>query len=161
MGLVITAKFPSKITSFTQVLFYFLNLFKKFKSIVDLQCCVHFCSTAKWASHAYINTHCFSHIVFHHVLLQEIEYSRTSLLIHSKCKSLHLLTLTSQSILLPCPPPWQLQVCSPCLWVCFCSADRFICATFYFILFFCLFLLFLGPLLQHVEVPRLGVESEP
>ena len=31
---------------------------------------------------------------------------------------------------------------------------------FLFIYFFCLFLLFLGSLLQHMEVPMLGVESE-
>ena len=48
-------------------------------------------------------------------------YSRTSLLIHSKCISLHLLTPNSQSIPLPppAPCPWQLQVCSLCLWICF------------------------------------------
>ena len=37
-------------------------------------------------------------------------YSRISLLIHSKCNSLHLLTPDSQSIPLPPPLPWQLQV---------------------------------------------------
>ena len=40
------------------------------------------------------------------------------------------------------------------------------CSFFVFGLFFCLFcffvfLLFLGPPLRHMEVPRLGVESEP
>ena len=52
-----------------------------------------------------------------------------SLLIHSQCNSLHLLTLNSQSIPLspPPPPPWQLQVCSPYPWVCFFSVVRFIC----------------------------------
>ena len=29
------------------------------------------------------------------------------------------------------PHPWQPQVYSPCLWVCFCFEDRFICAIFY------------------------------
>ena len=38
-------------------------------SIVDLQCCINFCCPAKW----YIYN--FSHIVFHHVLSQEIGYS--------------------------------------------------------------------------------------
>ena len=47
--------------------------------------------------------------------------------IHSTCNSLHLLTPNSKSI--PPPPPWQPQVCSLCLWVFFCSVDRFICAV--------------------------------
>jgi len=55
-------------------------------------------------------------------------YSGTSLLIHSKCNSLHLLTPNSQSI----PPPWQPQVCSLRLWVCFCSVNRFIESTRHF-----------------------------
>ena len=46
-------------------------------------------------------------------------YSRTSLLIHPKFCSLHLLTPNSQSTPLPPPPPWQPLVCSPCPWVCF------------------------------------------
>ena len=49
-----------------------------------------------------------------------VEYSRTSLLIHSKC--IHP-TLSSL-------PLWQPQVCSPCVWVCFCFVDTFICAAF-------------------------------
>ena len=39
--------------------------------------------------------------------------SRTSLLIHSKYNSLHLLTPNSE--LMPLPPPWQPQICSLCL----------------------------------------------
>ena len=41
-------------------------------------------------------------------------YSRISLLIHSICNSLHLLTPNAQSIPLPASPPWQPQICSPC-----------------------------------------------
>ena len=40
-------------------------------------------------------------------------YSRTSLLIHSKCNSLHLLTPNTQSIPFPLPPSWQPQAYSP------------------------------------------------
>ena len=41
--------------------------------------------------------------------------------------SLHFLIPNSQSILPPFPaPPWQPQVCSPCLWICFCFIDVFI-----------------------------------
>ena len=38
-------------------------------------------------------------------------HSRSSLLIHSKGNSFHLLIPNSQSI--PLPPPWESQVCSP------------------------------------------------
>ena len=48
---------------------------------------------------------------------------------------------------------WQPQVCSLCLGVCFCFVDRFICIFFFFFSF-------LGPNLQHMEISRLGVESE-
>ena len=41
-------------------------------------------------------------------------YSRTSLLIHSKCNSLHLPPHTPHPSHSP-PPTWQPQVCSPCL----------------------------------------------
>ena len=40
-------------------------------------------------------------------------YRRTSLLIHSKCNSLHLLPLNSQSIPLPPSPSWQSQSILP------------------------------------------------
>ena len=80
--------------------------------------------------HVYI--HSFSHILSCSITM--IGYSLCAgphLLIHSKCNSLHLLTPNSQSIPLSPPPLWQSQVCSPCLWVCFCSVDRLICAILY------------------------------
>ena len=57
-------------------------------------------------------------------------YNRISLLIHSKCYCLPLLTPKFQSIPLP-PLPWQPQVCSLCLWICFFSVDMFTCALYY------------------------------
>ena len=42
-------------------------------SIVDLPCCVSFWCTAKWFSYTYIDI--LFHILFHHGLLQDIEYS--------------------------------------------------------------------------------------
>ena len=115
--------------------------------------CVNFCCTASWPSHTclcvytyvcvYTHTHTHTHIctlLFSYYLPScSIPrdwiwfpglYSRTSWLIHSECNSLHLLTPNSQSIPFTLPAPWQSQVCSPCLWVCFCSVDRFICAIF-------------------------------
>ena len=85
---------------------------------------------------SYIYIHSLFHIIFHHVPSRDwtkflVLCSRTSLSIHSKYNSLHLLTLNSQSIPLPPPPPWQPHVCWPFLRVCFCSVDRFICAIFY------------------------------
>ena len=65
--------------------FSFFSFF--FKIIVDLQCCAHFCCTAKWLSHmyeyvcvcvsvcvcAYVCS--FFNILFHHGLPQETEYN--------------------------------------------------------------------------------------
>ena len=83
----------------------------------------------------YTHTHSFSYTIFYHGLSQMIGYSSSIqysriLFIHSKCNSLHLPTPNSSSN--PHLPlsPLQPQVCSPCLWVCFCSVDRFIWAIF-------------------------------
>ena len=60
---------------------------------------------------SYIYIHSFCHTVFHYVLSQEIGYSSLCYTVGphclsiSKCNSLHLLTLNSQSIPLPPPAP--------------------------------------------------------
>ena len=57
-------------------------------------------------------------------------YRSPLLFIHSIDDNLHLLTPNSHSIP-PLPPdPWQPQVCSLFLRVCFCFVDKFICVVF-------------------------------
>ena len=51
----------------------FVCFFKSYWHIVDLQCCVNFCSTAKWLS--YTDIYILFHILFHCDLSQDIEYS--------------------------------------------------------------------------------------
>ena len=89
------------------LVFFFIIIFI-LSIIVDLQHSVNFYCTAKWPSlslshtHTHTHTHSFSHIILHHCPLQVTRYSsqgtvsRLSLLIHSKCNSLHLLTTSSQ-----------------------------------------------------------------
>ena len=69
-------------------------------------------------------------------------YSRSSLFVHSKCNTLHLLISNSQGNP-PSPPRPPPQVYSLCLWDRFCFVDRFILAMFYFILLFYYFISFL------------------
>ena len=57
--------------------------------------------------------------------------SKTSLLVHYKCNSLHLLTPYSSYILLSPPSLQQTQICFPCLRLCFCFVDSIICALFW------------------------------
>ena len=89
-----------------------------FKSIVDLQCWASFCSTAKWPRHMHI--YVLFLIVSSNMVypwrwdIVPVPSGKTSLLIHSKYHSLHLLTPNSPST--PLPPPWQPQVCL--LYVC-------------------------------------------
>ena len=53
-------------------------------------------------------------------------HSRNLLSTHSVCNSFHLPIPNSQSISAASLPPWQPQICSLCLWVCFCFVDKFI-----------------------------------
>ena len=90
------------------------------------------------------------HILFHCGLSKDIEYSSLCYtvgpnIIHSIYNSLHLLTPNSQSFpSLSHFPPWQPQVCSLCLWVCFCFIDIFTCVVFYLISFYYYFIYFLA-----------------
>ena len=73
----------------------------------------------------------FSTVVYHRILnIVPCAVNRTVLFIHPTYNSLHPLTPNSQSSPSPFSPTWQPQVCSLCLWVCFCFVDRFICAIF-------------------------------
>ena len=98
--------------------------------IVDLQWCVNFCCRAEWLSHTYMYT--LFHILFHYALSQDnlcypVEPYFSSILYIS----LYLLMPNVQFFPPSTSPlPWQLQVCSLCLWVCFCFTDRSICAIF-------------------------------
>ena len=73
-----------------------------FLIIVDLQSSVNFSCTAKWPSHTCIYILFLIYFLSRSITRDWIEfpvlYSRTSLLIHPKCNSLHLLTPNSQSI---------------------------------------------------------------
>ena len=100
-------------------------------NVVDLQCYVNFCHTAKWFGYTYI--YILSHILFHYGLSQDTEYSSLGstvglLFFHSKCSSLHLLIPDSQSILLPPPPPGLGNRVSMSL--CLFLFHRFICVLF-------------------------------
>ena len=73
-----------------------------FSILVDLQYSVNICCTAKWPSHTciYILFLTSSSIMFHRKWpnIGPCALQRTSLLIPSKCNSLHLLTPNYQSI---------------------------------------------------------------
>ena len=86
--------------------------------IVALHCSGSFCCVA--VTPLYIYTFFFSYYLPSWSITSDwiefpVLYSRTSVLIHSKWNSFHLLTSNSPSMPLPPSPPWQPQVCSPCL----------------------------------------------
>ena len=86
-----------------------LGVLKNIFIILDLRCSVNFCFTAKWPSHTHIYIFFFSHPPSCSITSDSITfpglYSRIALLIHSKCKSLHLLKIKCTDGHLGCMPP--------------------------------------------------------
>ena len=101
-------------------------------SIIDLQCYVAFCCTAKWFSYTYI--YILFHIIFHCVFITgfwiqfPMLYSRPLLFIHPICTGLHLLIQNSHSIHSPALFPLGNHKSILWLWVCF--KDKFVCVMF-------------------------------
>ena len=110
------------------LIYFFFNW-----SMVDVQCCVNFCSTAKWFS--YIDVHYFQYsfplsFIIGYWIWFPVLCGRTLLFIQSIYKSLHLLAPNSYSICPPTTPLWPLGAWSLRLRICFCLVDTFICVTF-------------------------------
>ena len=88
-----------------------------FNCIVDLQCCINYCCTAKWLIYTYI--YILFHILFHYGLSQDIEYSSLCYTVGPCCSSILYIIVciwesqTPSPSLPPLPPPpWQPQVSS-------------------------------------------------
>ena len=105
-----TPETPSLVLRST--IFIFL-IFFLLLSIVDLQCIIIFCCTAKWPSHTQL----------------PVLYNWTPLPIHSKCYTLHSWTPNWYTLL----PPLSLLATTSLLSmsvICFCFVDKIISATF-------------------------------
>ena len=110
----------------------FFNIRQIFIKVVNLQGSFNFCCIAKWPSHTY--TYIWVFFFFHSYLPPcsnprdwtefPVLYSRTLLLIYSKCNSLHLLTPNSRSVpFSPHLPTGKTRLLSMSM-ICFCFADR-------------------------------------
>ena len=128
----VTTSIYSPPTGYDSVCFHytFFNFWNW--SIVDLQCCANFCCTAKWPNHIYIYIYIYIYSLFYVIfpgLSQETRY--ISLCYRVRPHSLSTLNVIvciyepQAPIALPRPPPWQSQVCSLSLWVCFFFIDKF------------------------------------
>ena len=82
-------------------------------------------------------TQSYIYIIFYHGLSQETGCNSLCCTVEPHFLSILNVTVciyqpqTPNQSCSSSPHPWQPQVYSPCLWVCFCFEDRFICAIFY------------------------------
>ena len=87
-------------------------------------------------SDSVIHMYTFFYILFHYGLSWEIEYSLYYTIGPCCLTIVNVEQFACTNPKLPVHPspspscPWQPQVCSPCLYICFCLVDRFICAIF-------------------------------
>ena len=85
-------------------------------------------------SHTHTLTPSLSYILFHRVLSKETGSSSLCSTAGPHCLSILKVTVCICWPQTPRPsqslptPPWHPQICSPCLWVCLCFVDGFICA---------------------------------
>jgi len=96
-------------------------IFKTFYwNIIDLQCSFSFCCTVKWPSRTHTCVCVYSFLKYYLPSCSNprdwtqfpVLYSRTLLLIHSKCNSMYLPTPNSLSIPLFPPSPWLVHICN-------------------------------------------------
>ena len=99
--------------------FFWVYLF--YWSIVDLQCCVNCCYTAKWFRYIYVCVYIYNiyiYILFHYGLSQDIVYSSLCYTVGPCCLSIYQFAFANPKLpihpsSIP-TPPWQPQICSLC-----------------------------------------------
>ena len=94
-----------------------------------------FAPWAKWLNYTYVDI--LFCLLFHYAWSQDSKYSPLSYTVGPFC--LFILYILVWILLIPNSrslpfllPLQQLQICSLCLWVCFCSTDKFIVSYFIF-----------------------------